>query len=132
MDDSTTATVPRLVLTDQHETLSRLLAELQHLMVRNPQASRAFIQAFVNEGRKFAKTPEGRIWKDRLAESQLVHRGRFIWDAYSLDMLLESASGQVPSGWLDMILAAVANSDLEMILANLVVEEVKRGTFGLA
>lgn len=123
-------TLHRLVLTDENQVLSGLLIEGQHILVRHPQAARALIRAFINEGRQFAETPEGNAWKERLAKSQLVRRGRFIWDAYSLDALLDDDSGHLPSAWLDVILAAVSNPDLETILANLVVEEVKRGTFG--
>ena len=124
--------LPRLVLTDESVTLSRLLLEGLHLLVRYPQTARALIQAFVAEGRQYSSTPEGEVWRARLARSQLVRRGRLIWDAYSLDALLETDTGRLPSAWMDIILAGVANSDLETILANLVVEEVKRGTFGPA
>jgi hypothetical protein len=124
--------LPRLVLTDESATLSRLLLEGLHLLVRYPQTARALIQAFVAEGRQYSSTPEGEVWRARLAKSQLVRRGRLIWDAYSLDALLETDTGRLPSAWMDIILAGVANSDLETILANLVVEEVKRGTFGPA
>jgi hypothetical protein len=122
--------LPRLVIPDENESLSRLLLEGQHVLLRYPQAARALIQAFVNEGRQFAATPEGQAWQARLAGSDLVRRGRFIWDAYSLDALLDSDSDSLPSAWLDVILAAVANPDLESILANLVVEEVRNGNLG--
>jgi hypothetical protein len=127
--------LPRLVLSEDGaagDSLARLLLEGQHLLVRYPQAARALVAAFVAEGRQFAATPEGAAWKERLAASQLVRRGRFIWDAYSLDALLENENGHLPSAWLDVILAAVVNPNLETILANLVVDEVKRGTFGAA
>ncbi len=123
--------LPRLVLTPEPGSLSRLLQEGQHLLVRYPQAARALIAAFVEEGRRFAATPEGQAWKEKLAASEIVHRGRFIWDAYSLDALLESGAERLPSAWLDLILAAVADPDLESILSNLLVEEVQNGTFGL-
>jgi hypothetical protein len=130
MKPSTTETTPRLVLTEEIDTLARLLLEGQRLLVRYPQAAQALISAFVAEGRQFAATPEGQAWKEKLAGSELVRRGRFIWDAYCLDAVLESGGGQIPSAWLDVILAAVANPDLETILSNLVVEEVKNGAFG--
>lgn len=132
MESLTDHQMPRLVLTEENQTLSRLLVEGQHLLVKYPQAGRAILQAFVNEGRMYAETPEGQSWKERLAQSQLVRRGRFIWDAYSLDALLENDSDQMPSAWLDVILAAVANSDLETILSNLVVEEIRHGNLGSA
>lgn len=131
MSDVQADRLPRLVLTDENETISRLLLEGQHVLVRYPQAARALIAAFVAEGRAFAATPEGRVWMEKLAASELVHRGRFIWDAYCLDAVLDSDAGRMPSAWLDVILASVTNPDLETILSNLVVEEVKHGTFGL-
>jgi hypothetical protein len=126
------APTPRLVITDGINTLSRLLLEGQHVLLRYPQAARAIVQSFVNEGRQFALTPEGQAWQARLVQSDLVRRGRFIWDAYSLDALLDSPSDQIPSAWMDVILAAVANPDLETILANLVVDEVRNGNLGPA
>jgi hypothetical protein len=131
MSNTILESLPRLVLTDETLGLSRMLLEGQHVLVRYPQAARALIAAFVAEGRAFAETPEGRSLKVKLAASELVHRGRFIWDAYCLDAVLESDAGRMPSAWLDVILASVANPDLETILSNLVVEEVKNGTFGL-
>lgn len=123
--------IPRLVIEDEDQALSRLLLEGQHVLLRYPQAARALVQAFVNEGRQFAQTPEGQAWLRRLAGSDFVRRSRFIWDAYSMDALLDAESEQIPSAWLDVILAAVASPDLEMILANLVVEEVRSGSLGV-
>jgi hypothetical protein len=122
--------IPRLVITEENEALSRLLLEGQHVLLRYPQAARALVQAFVNEGRQFAGTPEGQAWQRQLAGSDLVRRSRFIWDAYSMDALLDEESEQIPSAWLDVIMAAVASPNLEMILANLVVDEVRNGNLG--
>lgn len=132
MKDRETLSLPRLVLTEENETLSRLLLEGQHLLVRYPQAAQALVGAFVAEGRQYATTPQGQAWLEKLAASELVRRGRFIWDAYCVDALLENSSGKLPSAWLDVMLAAVTNPDLETILSTLVVEEVKNGTFGPA
>lgn len=131
MDTQPTDSLPRLVIAEENETLARLLREGQHVLLRYPQAARALIQAFVAEGRQFAATPEGQAWQARLAQSDLVRRGRFIWDAYSVDALLDSDADMLPSAWLDVILAAVANPDLESILANLVVDEVRHGNLSL-
>lgn len=131
MPAHTTETLPRLVLTSESGSLSRLLHQGQRLLVHYPQAARALISAFVEEGRRFSETMEGRAWKEKLAEAEVVRRGRFIWDAYSLDALLDPGEGPLPSAWLDVILAAVTNPDLETILSNLLVEEVQDGTFDL-
>ncbi len=122
--------IPRIVLKDKAEPLTNLLLEGQRLLVRYPQASRAIVQAFMAEGRRFAGTEEGQEWQAALAKSNLIRRGRHIWDAYSLDALLENESSRLPSAWLDIITAAVSNPDLETILSTLVVEEVRNGIFG--
>lgn len=122
--------IPRIVLKDKAEPLTNLLLEGQRLLVRYPQASRAIVQAFMAEGRRFAGTEEGQEWQAALAKSNLIRRGRHIWDAYSLDALLENESNRLPSAWLDIITAAVSNPDLETILSTLVVEEVRNGIFG--
>lgn len=122
--------IPRIVIKDKNESLTSLLLEGQRLLVRHPQASRAIVQAFMAEGRRFAATEEGQEWRAALAKSNLIRRGRHIWDAYSLDALLENDSNRLPSAWLDIITAAVSNPDLETILSTLVVEEVRNGIFG--
>lgn len=122
--------IPRIILEDKNESLTDLLLEGQRLLVRHPQASRAIVQAFIAEGRRFARTEEGQEWQAALAKSNLIRRGRHIWDAYSLDALLENESNRLPSAWLDIIAAAVSNPDLETILSTLVVEEVRNGIFG--
>ena len=108
--------IPRIVLKDKAEPLTNLLLEGQRLLVRYPQASRTIVQAFMAEGRRFAETEEGQEWQAALAKSNLIRRGRHIWDAYSLDALLENESNRLPSAWLDIITAAVSNPDLETIL----------------
>jgi hypothetical protein len=123
--------LPRLVLTEETKPLGRLLLEGQHLLVKYPEPARQLIRAFVEEGRRYAATPEGQELKDKLVDSTLVRRGRFIWDAYSLDALLECEPGQLPSAWLDIIRAAVASQDLEAILSQLIVAEVEGGKFGV-
>jgi len=75
--------IPRLILKDENETLTNLLLEGQHLLVRYPQASRALVRAFVAEGRSFAESEEGQEWQAAMAKSNLIRRGRHIWDAYN-------------------------------------------------
>lgn len=123
-------TLPRLILEEEAQPLARMLLEWQHLLVKYPQPARRMIQAFVAEGRHYAQSEEGQVWKARLADSDLIRRGRFIWDAYSLDALLENEAGQLPTAWLDVIRAAVADQDLEAILSQLIVAEVENGNLG--
>lgn len=123
--------LPRLILRENNDTLTQLLLNGKRLLVQHPQVARAIVQGFVAEGRRFAETSDGQAWKAVLSQSELVRRGRLIWEAYGLDAMLETESGfVVPSAWLDLIVEAVANSDLETVLSTLMVEEVGYGTIG--
>ncbi len=95
--------------------------------MKHPQASRALVLSLVEEGRRFAGTPEGQLWLEGLAGSELVRRGVLIWEAYGLDLLLESEPVVTPSVWLELVLSAIANPDLESILSMLIVEEMRSG-----
>jgi hypothetical protein len=119
--------LPRLVLHDEDDTLTQLLREGQRMLVQHPQAARALVRAFTAEGHRFAQTADGQAWKTILASSALVRRGLMIWEAYGLQSLLEDESTILPSTWLDLLTAAVANPDLETILSTLLVEEVRGG-----
>lgn len=119
--------LPRLILYDDN-TLLRLLHFFQRLLVRNPEAARAIIQAIVAEGRRFAETSNGQRWKKSLHKSALVQRGRLIWQAYGLDSLLESEPVLVPSDWLDYLIDGMQKADLEIVLSQLMMEGAWYGT----
>ncbi len=119
--------LPRLILHDDN-TLLRLLHFFQRLLVRNPQAARAILQALVAEGRRFAGTPDGQRWKKSLSTSALVQHGRLIWQAYGLDSLLDSEPVLVPSDWLDYLIDGIEKADLETILSQLMMEGAWYGT----
>jgi hypothetical protein len=124
--------LPRLTLQapDAEETLKPLLRDLQQLLIQHPPAARGIVQAFVTEGRRFAATPEGQAWQAALQRSDLVSRGRMMWDAFSLDALVEAEAGVLPSTWLDLMAAAAAQPDLESILSTLLVEELQNVNLG--
>ena len=119
--------LPRLILHDS-DALLRLLHFFQRLLVRNPQAARAIIQAIVAEGRRFAGTSDGRRWKQSLTTSALVQHGRLIWQAYGLDALLENEPALVPSDWLDYLIDVMERADLEAVLSQLMMEGAWYGT----
>ena len=48
-------------------------------------------------------TPEGKVWKDRLARSELVHRARLLLDFPSFLMLERNESQIIPSAYLDTV-----------------------------
>jgi hypothetical protein len=117
---------PRLVIRDNAPLLALLRAG-QDLLWRDPAAARSIIQALVSEGRRFAQTPEGRHWKAELSTSELVEKGRLIWQAFGMDSFAEGAPSMAPSEWLDLITEALRSADLEATLSTLMVEEAVSG-----
>jgi hypothetical protein len=124
--------LPHLTLREDREQLSDFLLASQRFLMKHPQASREVIAGFLEEGRRYAQTPEGQAWMDALVNSELVKRSLLIWEAYGLDLLLEARPAVTPSTWLEMIVAAIANPDLESILSMLIVEEMRHGNLGSA
>ena len=123
------ADLPRLTLQEEEPQLSQLFLDVQHILIKNPQAARTILQAFIAEGRRFAETEEGQVWQDVLSRSELAKRSRLLWDAYSLDALVdvETDTKLLPQTWLDVLTAAVSSPDLETILSTLVVEGMQNG-----
>lgn len=122
---------PRLVLEDPQPLLALLRAG-QELLWRDPAAAAALLQAVTAEGRRFAATPEGERWMRAFGGSELVQRGRMIWQAFGLDALAEGSPAQLPSDWLRHVLDALGSADLEETLTQMMVEEVNRGVFPAA
>jgi len=88
---------PEVVLRDEDQDLLKLLRAGQMLLVKYPVAARSAVAAFVAEGRRFAQTDEGRRWKEALAGTELVRRGRLVWEGCSLNMLEEDDRTVFPS-----------------------------------
>ena len=110
--------LPRLVLRDD-DVLARRLREGQRLLESSPELARAIAQACVAQGRRFAQTPEGARWKETLSRSELMRRGRLIWQAYGLDALLDGEPELASSDWLDSLVARFVSADLAALLAAL-------------
>jgi hypothetical protein len=107
-----------LVLRDD-DVLARRLREGQRLLESSPELARAIAQACVAQGRRFAQTPEGARWKETLSRSELMRRGRLIWQAYGLDALLDGEPELASSDWLDSLVARFVSADLAALLAAL-------------
>jgi hypothetical protein len=103
------------------DELVRILREGQFLILRHPVAAQAALRALVAEGRRFAETAAGRRWKDRLARSELIRRGRMVWQGSVLNMLEENSDTPLPSAFLDALLAAAASEDLPALLSQLLI-----------
>lgn len=119
--------LPRLVL-HEDDIMIPALRFVQRLLIQNPDAARAIVQAIVAEGHRFAETADGQRWKGDLSRSELVRRGRLIWQACGLDSLLDTEPALVPSDWLELIVNGLSNADLEAVLSLLMLEGAWHGT----
>lgn len=94
------------------EELDEALRAAQRLVFKYPIASQALIAALSREGRAFAETPEGAVWRERLARSDLYRKGREIWYLGTLGMFSERASQLLPSTMVEGFVQAVKSRDL--------------------
>jgi hypothetical protein len=85
------------------ENALQVLRRLQTLVLKHPVAAKAAFNALVAEGLAFARTPEGKIWKEKLARSELLHRARLVLDFPGLSMLDRESVEVLPSAYLDTI-----------------------------
>jgi hypothetical protein len=93
----------------------------------DPLAARAAVRAFAAEGRRFAETPEGQRCKEALEGTELMRRGRLVWEGLSLNLLEESEPTVLPSALLESVLAAAASDRLEALLSRLFLREEDAG-----
>lgn len=100
---------PRVVIGDADDRAVEILQEAQLAMLRHPAAAQAAFRALIAEGRRFAATAEGRRWKARLARSELVRRGRAMWESSAFGMLEENGNSPLPSAFLDALVQALAS-----------------------
>lgn len=96
------------------ETLRRL-HQARLLLVKYPVAAQALFAALVAEGRRYAETPEGRVARARLADSDLVRKGRAVFEAVSAGLVSEH-EGPLPSAFLEAFLEATRRDGLEAVL----------------
>ncbi len=104
---------------EPEDELSSLLRDAQLLLLKYPVAAQAAFRAFVAEGRRFAETEEGKRWKGELAGSELIRRGRVVWEVGTLNILEEHAETAIPGKVVDAIVQATAERALEPLLARL-------------
>jgi hypothetical protein len=116
--DQRASDVPPGLVGDPDELL-RVLQEAQLLLLKYPVTAQAGFRALVAEGRAFAMTPVGRRWQSRLARSELVRRGRILWEGSLLNMLEETSDSLIPSALLEAIIVATASGELSALLTRL-------------
>ena len=109
----------RIELTDPTAAELMFLRSIQRTLLKHPVACQAAFTALMAEGRRFAGTDEGRMWRDRLVNSSLLHGARLIFDLATLGMLEERPNGELPSNYLDALFMAASSSDLDALLNRL-------------
>lgn len=103
----------------EEEELAEVLRGLRSVLLQYPLASQAAFSALVAEGRRFAATPEGAEWRAALAGSDVVRKGREVWEALSLGLVEEEPSTVVPSTYLEALFQAANLPELEALLRRL-------------
>lgn len=121
------ADLPTLALQPDDDELLRILHEAQYLLLQHPVAAQALFAGLVAEGRRYAGTEDGRRWEARLRGSDLIRRGRVVWEVVTLKMLEESTPNVLPTTYLDAMVNATASPELEPLLARLFGMEWEHG-----
>lgn len=100
------------------------LQALQRVLFDFPVASQAAFSALVAEGRRFAGTEEGKQWEERLRDSELIVRGRVVWEVLTQSAFTEDAQTVLPSVILDAFARTTAINSLEPFLSVFFEEKV--------
>jgi hypothetical protein len=116
------AALPRVSVRDPEAGVLRVLREAQYVLLKHPVAAQAAFSALVAEGRRFAATPEGREWSERLAGSELMRQGRMVWEVATLKILEESSPHVLPSAYVEALVKASGSRELESLLSRLFLE----------
>ncbi len=103
----------------EEDGLFAALRQAQQLILRYPVSAQALFAAMVSEGRAFAETPDGAALRDRLAGSELIRRGRVVWEVGTLNVLEEKPTTALPSRLMDALAKAATVPDLEPMLTRL-------------
>ncbi len=106
-------------LGEKARELLGLLERARGFMLRHPIASQAIFSALVAEGRRFATTDQGAAWAEQLAASPAMTRGRELWEATSLNLLVADDQTVLPSTWVEALLRSVELPELEQLLERL-------------
>jgi hypothetical protein len=119
--DAAKVALPTLILREEErpDPVAAALGQLQKLAFSHPVAMQALFRAFVEEGRRFARTKEGREWAHRLAGSDFVRQGRVVWDSVTLNAFDDREETVLPTAIVDAYTKAIASDDLHALLTSL-------------
>ncbi|HVU05080.1 MAG TPA: hypothetical protein VHE30_25195 [Polyangiaceae bacterium] len=93
-----------------------VLRRIASALFRHPAATQAAFSALVAEGRSFARTPEGARLARALARSDVVARGRMIWEVLGMSAFQEHGSG-LPTVLVDEFARVAELEGLETALS---------------
>jgi len=105
------------------DSVAEGLRALRRVLFEYPLAAQAGFESLVREGRRFAETPEGKVWRERLAGSDAIAKGRVVWEVLTQSAFTEDAEGAMPGVILEAFSRATALSMLEPFLSMLFEEE---------
>ncbi len=108
--------VPHAVVRRRDDEVLAWLREARLQMLRHPVAAQALFSALVAEGRRFASTEDGRAWKARLQDSQVLRDARVVWDMTTAEMLQEDPPSILPTTFLDAMMQAASNPQLTALI----------------
>ncbi|MDC3378998.1 hypothetical protein OAX78_01790 [Planctomycetota bacterium] len=113
------AHMPTLTLREPDDDATRVLREGQLLLLKYPLAAQALFRSFVAEGRRYGETEEGQQWAAALGDSDLIRRGRVVWEVATLKLLEERSPSLLPSKLLDAFVDTANSDGLEGLLTSL-------------
>jgi hypothetical protein len=109
------------------EDVEEVLLALQRAILLYPAAAQGLFYALVQEGRRFARTPEGAVLQQSLCSSELVIRSRVLWDSLTVRALEDDPDTVVPTAVLEAITKAASDRGMETILEDLFIRNVFLG-----
>jgi hypothetical protein len=119
MSEESSAQPPRIELRNPVATELSTLRALQRILLTHPVAAQAAFTALVAEGRRFAATPEGEVWRARLVNSSLLQQARLVFDLSTVGLLEERTDGALPTSYLDVLFMIASGGDADSLLNQL-------------
>jgi hypothetical protein len=99
--------------------LTRVLRRVNEALFRYPLAAQAAFSSLVAEGRRYARTPEGAVWRDRLLAARETANAQLLWEILSSRTFMADSSGVLPDTLVDSLSRAIRLRGLEPLLARI-------------
>lgn len=93
------------------------LGTLERVIFKYPLAIQAGFAALAREGRRYAETPEGAAWLERLDAAHSMGRARVVWEVLSLSAFTEKPDGLLPTFFVENLVRALRTRHLEPLLS---------------